>query len=182
MNAKRAKRGAGPLRSTATTVPRPRSLVRSPPVSVAVPAIGVSSKLLSLGLTSAHSIQVPPLTPAGVAEAGWYDRGVTPGQVGPAIIVGHVDSYQGPGVFYRLGALRPGDHVEVTRKNGTVAVFKINAVDEYAKNHFPARQVYGDVDYPGLRLITCGGRFDDQTRHYLSNIVVYATLVSSHRH
>jgi Sortase domain len=164
----------------ADTVPAPVTLPRSQPVSLAIPAIGVHTSLIKLGLAKDHTLQVPPLTAAGVKQAGWYDRGPTPGQAGPAVIAGHVDSYQGPGVFYRLGALKPGDQIDVTRADGTVADFQVDAVDEYSKDKFPTRQVYGPVSYAGLRVITCGGQFDSQTRHYLSNVVIYATLTASH--
>jgi hypothetical protein len=157
----------------------PRALPRSRPVSLAIPAIGVHTTMINLGLGPDRTLQVPPLTQAGVKEAGWYDRGPAPGQVGPAVIAGHVDSYQGPGVFFRLGALRPGDRIYVTRADGTVAVFVVDAVDEYSKEHFPTQQVYGPVDYAGLRVITCGGQFDSQTHHYLSNIVIYAALTAT---
>ena len=99
--------------------------------------------------------------------------------VGPAVIVGHVDSYQGPGALFRLGALRPGDQIYVTRADHTVAIFRVDAVDEYSKTSFPTQQVYGAVSYAGLRVITCGGQFDEQTHHYLSNTVIYAVLTSS---
>ncbi len=164
---------------TGATGPGVTALPRSRPVSLAIPAIGVHTSLIGLGLGPSHTLQVPPLTAAGVREAGWFDLGPTPGQPGPAVIAGHVDSYQGPGVFYRLGDLRPGNQIDVTRADGTVAVFRVDAVDEYRKASFPTQQVYGPVSYPGLRLITCGGQFDYQTRHYLSNIVIYATLAGS---
>jgi sortase (surface protein transpeptidase) len=150
-------------------------------VSLAIPAIGVHTHLIDLGLGPHHTLQVPPLTQAGVQEAGWYDLGPAPGQLGPAVIAGHVDSDQGPGMFFRLGALRPGDQIHVTRADGTVATFQVDAVDEYRKDNFPTRRVYGPVGYAGLRLITCGGRFDYQTHHYLSNVVIYATLTGSRR-
>ena len=148
-------------------------------MSLTIPAIGVHTLLINLGLGPHHALQVPPLTQKGVQEAGWYDLGPAPGQQGPAVIAGHVDSYQGPGVFFRLGALRPGDQIHVTRADHTVATFRVNAVDEYRKDKFPTRQVYGPVSYAGLRVITCGGRFDYQTHHYLSNIVIYATFTGS---
>ena len=168
-----------PPAAAAAAAPGAAALPRSRPVSLAIPAIGVHTNLINLGLGRHHTLQVPPLTPAGVREAGWYDLGPAPGQLGPAVIAGHVNSYQGPGVFFRLGALRPGDQIHVTRADHTVVIFRVNAVDEYRKDRFPARQVYGPVNYAGLRVITCGGRFDDQTGHYLSNIVIYATLISS---
>jgi hypothetical protein len=159
--------------------PRALALPYSRPLSVAIPVIGVDASLLDLGLGPGRTLQVPPLTPAGVKKASWYDLGPAPGQLGPAVIAGHVDSYQGPGAFFRLGALRPGDRIYVTRADGTVAIFRADAVEEYRKDSFPSQQVYGPVRYAGLRLITCGGTFDVQTRHYLSNIVVYATLTGS---
>jgi Sortase domain len=151
----------------------------SVPVSLAIPAIGVRTKVIKLGLAANDTLQVPPVTPAGVQETGWFDLGPTPGQVGPAVVVGHVDSYQGPGALFRLGALRPGDQIYVTRTDHTVAIFRVDAVDEYSKLSFPTQQVYGAISYAGLRVITCGGSFDAQTHHYLSNIVVYATLTGS---
>ncbi len=178
-SAAREHPGLPPVPPAADPGPSPLALPWSPPASLAIPAIGVHTTMVDLGLDRGHTLQVPPLTPAGVREAGWYDLGPAPGQLGPAVIAGHVDSYQGPGVFYRLGALRPGDQIQITRADSTIATFRVDAVDEYAKDNFPARQVYGPIGYAGLRLITCGGRFDYQTRHYLSNIVIYATLTSS---
>ena len=166
-------RGQGDAASSTPVLPR------SLPVSIAIPAIGVHSHVIELGLGPNNTLQVPPLTQAGVQETGWYDLGPTPGQVGPAVIVGHVDSYQGPGALYRLGALRPGDQIYVTRADGTVAIFRVDAVDQYSKVSFPTEQVYGPVSYAGLRVITCGGQFDYQTHHYLSNIVIYAVLTGS---
>jgi hypothetical protein len=173
--------GSIPAPARAAATPGIRALPRSRPVSLAIPAIGVRASLIDLGLTADGGLQVPPLTAAGVREAGWYDRGPAPGQAGPAVIAGHVDSYAGPGVFFRLGALRPGDQVDVTRADGITAVFRVDAVEEVSKAAFPARQVYGPVSYAGLRVITCGGQFDDQTRHYLSSIVIYAALAGSRR-
>jgi hypothetical protein len=163
----------------APAAPATLALPRSQPVSVAIPAIGVHASLIDLGLTADGGLQVPPLTAAGVKEAGWYDLGPAPGQVGPAVIAGHVDSYAGPGVFFRLGALKPGNRIDIALADGTTAVFQVNAVDEYRKTSFPAQQVYGPVSYAGLRVITCGGQFDYQTHHYRSNIVIYASLTGS---
>jgi hypothetical protein len=154
------------------------SLRRSLPVSVAIPAIGVRSKLLRLGLNSDGSIQVPPLQ-AGADLAAWYKYSATPGQIGASVIEGHVDSLQGPAVFFRLGALRPGDTIDVTLADGITAVFRVTGVREYAKSHFPAETVYGPTGYAALRLITCGGAFDYATGHYLSSTVVFASLASA---
>jgi Sortase domain len=154
------------------------SLQRSLPVSVYIPAIGVDSKLLYMGVNADGTIQVPSLeTRSG--EAGWYKYSVTPGQIGASVIEGHVDSYQGPAVFYRLGALRPGDTIDVTLADGSTAIFRVTGVREYLKSNFPAKTIYGAVDYAALRLITCGGVFDYATGHYLSSTVVFASLISS---
>jgi hypothetical protein len=154
------------------------SLQRSVPVSVDIPAIGVTSDLLDLGLNANGSMQVPSLvTSAG--EAAWYKYSVTPGQIGASVIEGHVDSYQGPAVFYRLGALQPGDTIDVTLADGITAIFRVTGVRRYFKSNFPAKAIYGATDYAALRLITCGGVFDYATGHYLSSIVVFASLTSS---
>ena len=153
-------------------------LRRSPPVSVDIPAIGVHSSLLHLGVNPDGTIQVPSLsTNAGVAA--WYKYSATPGQIGASVIEGHVDSYHGPAVFFRLGALRPGDTVDVKLADGTTAIFRVTGVRQYAKSSFPAKDIYGATDYAALRLITCGGTFDYATGHYLSSTVVFTSLISS---
>jgi len=154
------------------------SLHRSLPVSVAIPEIGVRSRLLRLGLNPDGTIAVPSLL-TSADEAAWYKYSATPGQPGTAVIEGHVDSYHGPAVFYRLGALRPGNRIEVTLADGVTAVFLVTGVREYAKDEFPAKIVYGQAGYPALRLITCGGDFDPATGHYLSSVVVFASLDSA---
>ena len=154
------------------------SLERSEPVSLAIPAIGVDSAVLHLGLNADGTIQVPSLvTSAGMAA--WYKYSATPGQVGASVIEGHVDSYQGPAVFFRLGALNPGDTIDVRLADGVTAIFRVTGVREYLKTQFPAKAIYGATDYAALRLITCGGVFDYATGHYLSSTVVFASLVSS---
>ena len=154
------------------------SLHRSPPLSIDIPAIGLHSKLLHLGINSNGTIQVPSLhTRAG--EAAWYKYSATPGEIGASVIEGHVDSYRGPAVFFRLGALHPGESVDVTLADGISAVFRVTGVREYAKSNFPAKTVYDTPGYAALRLITCGGTFDYSTRNYLSSIVVFAALTSS---
>src|SRR5262249_21365554 len=167
---------AGAVGSTA----KGPSLHRSVPVSVSIPEIGVRSKLLRLGLNPDGSMEVPSLA-TSADEAAWYKYSVTPGQVGAAVIEGHVDSYEGPAVFYRLGALRPGNHINVTLANGITAVFRVTGVREYAKDDYPAEMIYGPTDYAALRLITCGGAFDVATHHYLSSVVVFAVLSSATR-
>ena len=144
------------------------------PVSITIPLIGVKTSLITLGLQASGALQVPATT----AVAGWYTGSPRPGAIGSAIIVGHIDSYKGPGVFYRLDELKSGDKVYVKRSDGTMVLFKVTGVQTYLKNQFPTQTVYGPTPDAELRLITCGGTFDSTTGHYLSNIVVYATQAS----
>ncbi len=156
------------------------SLRHSVPVSIDIPAIGVHSVLLHLGVKPDGTMQVPPLhrTPSAAA---WYKYSVTPGQIGTSVIEGHVDSKQGPAVFFRLGALHPGDLINVRLADGITAVFRVTGVRQYLKSTFPARTVYRDATrFAALRLITCGGAFDYATSQYLSSTVVFAFLVTSH--
>ncbi len=154
------------------------SLKRSLPVSIDIPAIGVKSKLLRLGVNSDGTIRVPSFY-ATPGQAAWYKYSATPGQIGVSVIEGHVDTYKGPGVFYPLGGLRPGDIIEVRLADGTTAVFRITGVRQYVKSKFPAKTIYAATRYPALRLITCGGNFDYATGHYLSATVVFAHLASA---
>lgn len=157
-------------------------LTRSQPVAIDIPAIDVRSEIFNVGLNPDGTIQAPPLNGSPLTnEAAWYRYSPTPGQLGPSIIEGHIDSAaQGPSVFFRLGALKPGDKVYVTLHDGQVAVFQVSGVRQYPKNAFPTLTVYGNTNYAGLRLLTCSGQFDDSTHHYLANTVVFASLVSSH--
>ena len=155
-------------------------LSSSKPVAIDIPAIGVHSSMQFVGLTAQHTLQVPAPGPH-YNEAAWYKYSSTPGSLGPAVIVGHVDSAaQGPSVFFNLGDLRQGDKVIVSRADGLVAVFRVDGVRRYPKNQFPTKLVYGKTDHAALRLITCGGPFDFATGHYTDNIVVFASLVGSH--
>jgi hypothetical protein len=144
------------------------------PVSLSIPAIDVSTQLIRLGLLPSGALQVPSST----SVAGWYTGSPRPGAVGPAVIVGHIDSRSGPGVFYRLAGLRPGDRVYVRRADGTLALFRVTSVRTYQKDNFPTQAVYGPAPDPELRLITCGGAFDFSRGSYLSNVVVYAIAVA----
>jgi hypothetical protein len=153
------------------------SLRRSIPVSVEIPAIGVHSVLLRLGVKPDGTMQVPPQRRPNAAA--WYKYSVTPGQIGTSVIEGHVDNDQGPAVFYRLGALRPGDLVNVRLADGITAIFRVTGVRQYPKSQFPAKTVYRATRFAALRLITCGGAFDYATSQYLSSTVVFAFLVAS---
>jgi sortase (surface protein transpeptidase) len=154
-------------------VPQPSPPPVPEPVRLIIPAIGVRTGLVHLGLTSSGALQVP----ASTAVAGWYTGSARPGAIGAAVIAGHIDSLSGPGVFFRLRLLRPGERVYVRRADGSLAVFEVTAVHSYLKAQFPTEAVYGPVPAAELRLITCGGTFDYATGHYLSNVIVYATLL-----
>jgi len=154
-------------------LPEPSTLTAPLPVALQIPAIGVRTRLVQLGITRQGTLQVP----SSPYVAGWYTGSPRPGEIGSSIIAGHIDSYLGPGVFYRLGELHPGDRIYVRQANGRSAVFEVTAVHEYPKAHFPTAAVYGPVPDAELRLITCGGTFDYATHSYLSNIVVYSTEV-----
>ncbi len=146
----------------------------APPVSLTIPVIGVRTRLIRLGVTRSGALQVPSST----AVAGWYTGSPRPGAVGSSVIAGHVDSYLGPGVFFRLNQLRRGDRIYVREADGRIGVFGVNSVRLYTHARFPRTAVYGPTPTPTLRLITCGGTFDWQTHGYLSNVVVYAVLTS----
>lgn len=164
-----------PVPSQTAEAPGGLAAARPPalPVELTIPAIGVRTSLIHLGLQSNGSLQVPSST----TVAGWYIGSPRPGAVGSSVIAGHVDSVSGPAVFYRLGTLRPGERVYVSQADGTMAVFSITKVQTYAKEAFPTADVYGPAPDAELRLITCGGTFDSTTGHYLSNVVAYATLI-----
>jgi sortase (surface protein transpeptidase) len=131
--------------------------------------------LIPLGLNKDGTVEVPPVERP--MQAGWYSLGPTPGEVGPAVVLGHVDGYRNPGIFYRLHELVPGDDVEISRADGSVVRFVVRKVDQVAKAQFPTEAVYGQTPDSELRLITCGGRFNQAAHSYVDNIVVYATLI-----
>jgi sortase (surface protein transpeptidase) len=148
-------------------------LAAAKPVEVSIPKIGVTSHLEGLGTYPDGSMELP----SDPAVAGWYTLGPTPGALGPAVIIGHVTWNREPAVFFRLGALRPGDLVRVARTNGKDAVFAVSRIARFDKTHFPTQAVFGGIDHAGLRLITCGGAYDAGAHRYLDNVVVFASLV-----
>lgn len=150
-----------------------RGLTRVEPKHVKITAAGVDTDLIELGREADGTLE----TPESYTLAGWYKYAPTPGEVGPAVIVGHVDNYKGPAVFYRLKELKAGDIIEITRANGSVVKFKVNSVEQFQQDNFPTQKVYGNINYPGLRLITCGGEFNHATGEYLANTVVFASKV-----
>jgi LPXTG-site transpeptidase (sortase) family protein len=173
---------SGPSTPLSTPLSAPRAapllhrvtpMKRSVPTRVVIPAIGVNSTLMDLGLEKDGTLETPP----GAFPAGWFTGAPTPGELGPAIIVGHV-RYNTPGVFARLSDMRRGDQVDVKRRDGSTARFRVTRVEHFAKSSFPTAKVYGNIDHAGLRLITCGG-LDAKTSVFEENVVVFADLVSS---
>lgn len=162
-DAPRAGAGAGRHRHHARRVARP--------LAVEIPAIGVRARLVPLGLNADGTLEVP----SRFDRAGWWTGGPRPGERGPAVVAGHVDSTTGPAVFFRIGELRRGDAVRILRRDGTSARFVVRRSAHYPKSGFPTARVYGPTRRAALRLITCSGDFNDASGHYLDNTVVYAT-------
>ncbi len=158
---------------TQVTVPGPPSA----PVQLTIGAIGVETGLVRLGLDAGSALQVPE----DFSQAGWFSGGPLPGEQGPAVIVGHVDSRSGPAVFYRLRELAPGDVVQVRRADGVSLRFAVEGVHQYPKAAFPKGAVFGPVSWRALRLVTCGGSFDHQRHSYRDNLVVDARLIGFSR-
>lgn len=166
--------GAGGTPSAANA---PGPMARSVPSRLRIPSIGVDTPVMALGLASDGQVQVPPI--AKDAPAGWYDGSPTPGQLGPSVLLGHVTvGAYGDGVFLHLDRMRAGETIAVTRADGSVATFSVDRVQTVAKSRFPTSSVYGNVDHPELRLITCGGTRISGGGGYPDNVIVYASLVS----
>ncbi|MFJ2935601.1 class F sortase [Streptomyces sp. NPDC087219] len=154
--------------------PPPAPLARSRPLTVAVPAITIEAPVMDLGLDGEGRLATPPIDNPEVV--GWYAKGVTPGELGTAVVVGHRDTRTGPAIFVSLDSLSAGNTVRVARADGRVAVFTVDRVVTYAKAEFPDKEVYGSTGRPELRLLTCGGAFDRSAGGYDANIVVFAHL------
>lgn len=155
-----------------------QSLSPSEPIRVRIPAIGVDAAIVTVGQNADGTLQTPSLFDHNV---GWYRLGPTPGEVGPSIMVGHVDNYKGPSVFWRLAELRPGDTIEVSRKDGQIVTFQVASAEQFDQNAFPTEKVYGNIDNAGLRLITCGGTFNQDTGRYTHNTVILADMITTAR-
>jgi hypothetical protein len=152
----------------------PVPLAASPIVGIDAPTIGLTTEdTTSLGLRDDNSLDVP----RSASTVGWYERSASPGEVGPAVLAAHVNYRGEAGAFTHLGRMKPGDSVEVHRDDGTTAVFAVDRVEQYSKDAFPTEAVYGPTPDGQLRMITCGGVFNDRTRSYEDNIVVFADLV-----
>ncbi|MFJ4923317.1 class F sortase [Streptomyces sp. NPDC088725] len=164
----------------------PAALVAAPPsveplpfapmARVRIPEIKVDAPVMDVGLDRDGWIEPP--SPQDPNMAGWYQNGISPGQRGTSVVVGHVDNEAGPAVFYGLGSLKKGEHIEVTRFDDRVAVFEIYGVEVFSKNDFPGTRVYGDTGFPELRVITCGGGYS-KAGGYDGNVVVFARLIKT---
>ncbi|GLY78199.1 class F sortase [Actinoallomurus iriomotensis] len=168
-----------PPKAKSVTAPEPvvkaRPMNRALPVRITIPRIHVNAPIEALGQNADGTVEVPTLTRPNLA--GWYKYGPTPGQKGAAVVLGHVDAHRHQAVFFRLGSLHRGDRIHVTRAGGSVATFTVDSVVPVAKDRFPTQSVYGKTRYAALRVVTCGGKYDKKTMHYLGNIIVYAHLV-----
>jgi sortase (surface protein transpeptidase) len=144
------------------------------PLYVNIPAIGVGSELIELGIATDGELEVP----TDFNQAGWFSGGAVPGEPGPAVIAGHLDSVLGPAIFWKLSLLKPGDIVKILRRDSKVLTFSVTWIDRVRKDYFPSDQVYGPTPNSELRLITCGGTFNKSVRSYNDNTIVYAKLIS----
>lgn len=153
------------------SAPASVAMHRAIPTNLEIPAIEVLTDLITLGKNEDGTLE----TPEQYDVAGWYKYSPTPGEIGPAIITGHVDNYLGPAVFFNLKYLAPGSAIKVSRDDGSVADFIVDRVEVFDQNAFPTQEVYGNIDYAGLRLITCGGNYDVLSGRYSHNVVVYAS-------
>lgn len=163
---------AGARSASAPLVP---TVPRQQPVRLRIPAIGLDATVDALGLAPDRTVEVP----TDFAKVGWFRPGPSPGQLGSAVVLGHVDSFRGPAVFFRLRFLKKGDDVEMTLTDGALVHFAVSEVAQYPKAEFPAQRVYGPHGGSTLQLVTCGGEFDEDARSYRSNVVVYTSLAST---
>ncbi|ROO88251.1 sortase family protein [Actinocorallia herbida] len=160
-------------------IPDGQALGRADPKRLRIPSAKVDAEIGRVGNTEEGGIAVPPAHRAD--EASWYDGSVLPGTRGSSIIVGHYDDDKGGAVFYDAHKIRAKDRVYVDRADGTTAVFEVDALEQVHKALFPTRRVYGRVGYAGLRLVTCGGKFDDRRGHFRDNVIIYAHLTGAER-
>lgn len=152
----------------ADVAPRPPAAM---PVLLEIPDAGVAAQVGPVGLQEDRTMEVP----ADTTRVGWYEGLEAPGETGTAVLVGHLDSHTGPGVFHRLHTLVEGNEVTVTLADGSKPVFVVQRVLQFPKDEFPSLEVYAPTDEPTLRLVTCGGSFDRRRKHYEDNVVVFAT-------
>ncbi|WP_165984679.1 class F sortase [Streptomyces sp. YIM 98790] len=156
-----------------------QALPRSVPTRITIPEIGVDAPFVPLAIGESGQLDPPPRDDSNLA--GWFEDGAAPGERGSSIVVGHVDTMDGPAVFARLNELKPGSSVSITREDGITATFTVHAMEVFSKADFPDDRVYADTPSPSLRLITCAGAYDRETRNYEDNLVAFARLDSAER-
>ncbi|PRX48047.1 sortase family protein [Nonomuraea fuscirosea] len=160
------------------TTPAP-AMLPSTPIKIVIRSLGIKAPIKSVGLAKDGTIEVPPAN--NVNLVGWYRNMSTPGEAGPAVLLGHKDTRTRDAVFARLSEIKNGDTIEVKRQDRTTAVFTVGGVEQAAKKTFPTQRVYGPRDNAQLHLITCGGDYDRTVGHYTDNVIVYATMTGSYR-
>lgn len=160
---------------SATEATTPATVSAPEPVAIRIPSIDVAASMIPLGLRADRSIEVPE----DFAQTGWWEDGPEPGEPGPAVVLGHVDSRSGPAVFFDLRNLQVGDEVVIDRVDGSSVTYRVDRLEQHPKDQFPTEAVYGSTPDPQLRLVTCGGEFDRSVRSYIDNVVVFASLVQA---
>lgn len=160
--------------AVAQASPTPKRLAKSVPTSVRIERLGINYPTIQVGKLADGTMETPPVLES---VTGWYKHSPTPGEVGPSVIVGHVDSYKGPSVFWRLREAVAGDIIEVTRADGSTVKFKVESLKQFDQSNFPTAEVYGNTKDAALRLITCGGTFNKATQQYSENTVVFARIL-----
>ncbi len=156
-----------------TIVPQGPLMEEGEPVTLSIPSLNIEASFSEpLGLLPSGEIEVPE----AYESVGYYKNGPTPGELGPAVVLGHVDSLDGPAVFFSIGQLKRGDEIRIERADGKVAVFEVTDLERHEQSGFPTRKVYGDIDHAGLRLITCTGTYDREVLRYTHNLIVFAKL------
>jgi hypothetical protein len=154
--------------------PHPQPLNSDGPTSITIPAIGVQAPIVAVGLQANGAMQLPD-----PGQVGWYRLGPRPGAPGPAVLIGHVDNRTGPDVFYRLRELRPGDQILIGQSDGTTSRFLVGRLEQHPKTALPTSRIFTPAPGPRLRVITCGGKWNPETRHYNDNVIVYASPTGS---
>ena len=162
------------LEATKGTTTPSVHLASSRPVRLIIPKLHIDAPFEILGLNSDKTVGVPK----EYTTVGWYSGSKTPGEIGPSVILGHVDSYKGPAVFFFLGRLEKGDQFTIERSDRSKALFEVDSLERYPQSDFPTDKVYGPIGFAGIRLITCSGKYDHDTKRYSNNLVVYGHLVS----
>jgi LPXTG-site transpeptidase (sortase) family protein len=153
------------------TIPIVKNSSHVVPVSISIPALGINTSIVNLFVDDAGTLEVP----TNPSDVGWYEGSKVPGEDGPTVMVGHLDSVSGAAIFWNLRKLKSGDKIQITRSDGSKAIFTMQSKENFSQNNFPTKLVYGGNE-PSLRLITCSGTYSHKAGHYSQNLVVFAKL------